>query len=155
MLKCKLMELRKRIKSIRLGKTQRKILLILGGGMLLGLSRSPKQYFEIIKALRKEWTNINEQALERSLRSLKNLKLIEQHSLPNGELSFQVSNKGERYALAFNIFEIRLTKSKTWDGKWRIVLFDIPEKYKKVRDALRYHIKKLGFHELQKSVFVL
>ena len=32
--------------------------------------------------------------------------------------------------------------------------FDIPEKIKKVREALRYHLKNLGFKELHRSVFV-
>jgi len=43
---------------------------------------------------------------------------------------------------------------KKWDGKWRIVVFDIPEKKKGVRNALRRKLKELGFYELQKSVFV-
>ena len=35
--------------------------------------------------------------------------------------------------------EIRQTK---WDGEWRIVIFDIPEKFKKAREALKVKIKK-------------
>ena len=34
-------------------------------------------------------------------------------------------------------------------------MFDIPERLKKVRETLRYQLKRLGFLELQKSVFVL
>jgi DNA-binding transcriptional regulator PaaX len=34
------------------------------------------------------------------------------------------------------------------------VVFDIPEKLKRGRDALREKLKELGFYELQKSVFV-
>jgi len=45
-------------------------------------------------------------------------------------------------------------KRENWDGKWRIVVFDIPEKIKRGRDALREKLKELGFYELQKSVFV-
>ena len=40
------------------------------------------------------------------------------------------------------------------DGEWRIVIFDIPEKFKKAREALRMKLKELGFLELQKSVFI-
>lgn len=35
-----------------------------------------------------------------------------------------------------------------------MVLFDIPEKIRKGRDALRDKLKDLGFYELQKSVWV-
>lgn len=40
------------------------------------------------------------------------------------------------------------------DGKWRIVVFDIPEKKRHGRDALREKLCELGFYELQKSVLV-
>jgi len=40
------------------------------------------------------------------------------------------------------------------DGVWKLVIFDIPEKRKKVRDALRGHLRQIGFYELQKSVFI-
>ena len=33
-------------------------------------------------------------------------------------------------------------------------MFDVPEKIKRVRDALRMHFKEMGFYEFQKSVFV-
>lgn len=45
-------------------------------------------------------------------------------------------------------------KRGEWDGKWRLVVFDIPERIKKARDALRGKLRELGFYELQKSVWV-
>lgn len=45
-------------------------------------------------------------------------------------------------------------QNKPWDGKWRIVMFDIEEIKKVVRDRLRRKLKELGFGMLQKSVFV-
>ena len=42
---------------------------------------------------------------------------------------------------------------KKLDGKWRIVMFDIPEKYRGARNALRNILRQLGFFEYQKSVF--
>lgn len=43
---------------------------------------------------------------------------------------------------------------KKWDGSWYIVTYDIPESKKKLREILRENLKKLGFGELQKSVWV-
>ena len=41
-----------------------------------------------------------------------------------------------------------------WDSKWRVVMFDIPEKLRRLRDSLRLHFREIGLIELQKSVFV-
>lgn len=39
-------------------------------------------------------------------------------------------------------------------GKWRLVVFDVPEKHKKAREALRRKLKNLCFFRLQDSVWV-
>jgi DNA-binding transcriptional regulator PaaX len=49
---------------------------------------------------------------------------------------------------------MKIKEQGQWDGRWRIVFFDIPEKRRKARDALRDKLRDLGFYELQKSVFV-
>ena len=54
----------------------------------------------------------------------------------------------------YNLNEMAIKKPKRWDGKWRIVLFDIPEKIRKTRDIFRHHLNQLEFYEFQKSVFV-
>lgn len=41
-----------------------------------------------------------------------------------------------------------------WDGLWHIVVFDIPEKYKWARLALRDKLLDLGFFPYQKSVYI-
>lgn len=40
-----------------------------------------------------------------------------------------------------------------WDGKWRIVVFDIPEKRRTVRNILRSRLKLWGFTPWQQSVW--
>ena len=45
-------------------------------------------------------------------------------------------------------------KTDKWDGKWRVVIFDIPEVNKRIRQALRETLKVLGFWPLQKSVWI-
>jgi len=44
--------------------------------------------------------------------------------------------------------------SEKWDGKWRLVIYDIPEKLRDARDALRYFLQAHHFIRLQNSVFV-
>lgn len=43
--------------------------------------------------------------------------------------------------------------NKDWDGKWRLVIFDIPEKQKRLRNTLRQKLKEWGFKYWQKSLW--
>ncbi|MCX6730101.1 MAG: hypothetical protein NT058_01220 [Candidatus Portnoybacteria bacterium] len=47
-----------------------------------------------------------------------------------------------------------IQKKEEWDGKWRIVIFDVSEERRNNRDFLRKQLKWIGFKELQKSVWV-
>ncbi len=46
------------------------------------------------------------------------------------------------------------TKQKLKNKQYVIVIFDIPEKYRKGRDSLRYFLKDIGFEQLQESVWI-
>lgn len=41
-----------------------------------------------------------------------------------------------------------------WDGKWRVVMFDVPEKRKKIRDTLRMLLRSAGFIHFQDSAWI-
>src|SRR3989344_6024245 len=45
-------------------------------------------------------------------------------------------------------------QEKIWDGKWKILIFDIDEINRGTRDSLRIKLKYLGFGLLQKSVWI-
>lgn len=47
----------------------------------------------------------------------------------------------------------KLLENEHWDGKWRIVIFDIPEKHRRLRDALRGQLRSFQFKPWQKSVW--
>lgn len=51
-------------------------------------------------------------------------------------------------------FPLLYLQNKPWDGKWRIVMFDIAEIQKRKRDYLREKLRELGFGMLQESVFI-
>lgn len=137
-----------------LGTTQKKILILLLGGMALGLSNSPRRYFRILKKMRRAWNWVEEQNLKRAIKSLYQSKLIKAKYNSDGTVTLILTDKGKERALTYNFNEMKIKKPKRWDGKWRIVLFDIPEKLRKIRDIFRSHLKELGFCEFQKSVFV-
>ena len=43
---------------------------------------------------------------------------------------------------------------KEWDGKWRMIVFDIPDGASEKRDQLRWLLKRHGFIKLQASVYI-
>jgi len=132
----------------------KKVILLLGGGLLLGLSRNPNNYFKILKAIGKEWGDIDKRALHRAIKNLYKSKIIDVKEDKNGVTTLVLTEKGKQKVLKYNLDKIIVPKMKKLDNKWRVVIFDIPESRKKIRDALRFHLKKMGFFEFQKSVFI-
>lgn len=63
----------------------------------------------------------------------------------------QINFKSKRTLL---YSEAQKAKRKKWDGKWRVVVFDVWENTRFKRDALRYEIKNFGFVQLQRSVWI-
>ena len=49
---------------------------------------------------------------------------------------------------------VMFKKPKRWDKKWRIVIFDLPEKKRSLRTKLRKTLLSVGFYKLQNSVWV-
>lgn len=47
-----------------------------------------------------------------------------------------------------------IRRPKQWDKLWRIVAYDFPEQQRSHRNALRYVLKKIGFLQIQKSVWI-
>jgi len=56
--------------------------------------------------------------------------------------------------LAEYILRRKKVFDKKWDGKYRVVIFDIPEKKRKTRDWLRNELYALRYQKLQESVFI-
>ncbi len=138
----------------RLGPNQQKALLLVFAGVGLSLARTPKQYFKVLEGTAEEWRKINKQSVERAIYNLYKSKLISECENPDGSLTMVLTDKGKKKIATFNIDNMEIKKPKVWDKKWRMVIFDIPEKYKPAREALRETLKRLGFYEYQKSVLV-
>jgi len=70
----------------------------------------------------------------------------------NDRQHLEITNKGKRQLIEFDIDTIEIKKQEL-DGKWRLVIFDIPEKFRLARDVLRDKLKEIGFVKVQKSVW--
>lgn len=135
-------------------RTKRKVLLLLFAGVALGFSRSPKNYFKILEGVAKEWEEVDRKRLIEIVREFYIERMVSFKEKEDGTVEIVLTKDGRKKALEFQFDEMKIKKPDKWDGKWRMVIFDIPEKKKKAREALRDKLKNLGFKELQKSVFV-
>ena len=134
--------------------TKEKILLLLSAGVALSLSRTSKQYFKIVKNFPKEWRNIELKRLYRVVREFYNDRLIDYKESEDGAVSIVLTKEGIKKSVKFKLDEMKIKIPPKWDGEWRIVIFDIPERFKKAREALRNKLEDIGFIKLQESVFV-
>ena len=73
-----------------------------------------------------------------------------------------VEKGGKRYAritedgkhmLNLETARMQVVKKKRWDRRWRLVIFDIPERRRSVRIRLRKFMVSCGFERLQDSVW--
>jgi len=97
--------------------------------------------------------NATERArIKLSVRRLEKGGLIEATG-SKGE-SFTLTQKGKEKAMRYAIEQMKIVSQKTWDKKWRLIMFDVPEDKKQARRAINLALKKLGCVQYQKSVFI-
>jgi len=92
--------------------------------------------------------------IKSAIQSIQRQKLIEYVRGRDGKTIIKITNKGKNKLRAFSIELVKIKKPKKWDGKWRLVMFDIPIRFTKGREALRYHLKDLNFFQFQKSAWI-
>jgi len=72
----------------------------------------------------------------------------------NHQIYISLTKEGRKKAGRFQIDCLKVSQPKKWDGKWRIVIFDIAQLQKIKRDAFRGKLRELGFFPLQKSIWI-
>ncbi|MDO8590424.1 MAG: hypothetical protein Q7R65_00415 [bacterium] len=66
----------------------------------------------------------------------------------------KLTPKGEAKLRQLELHDYKLKKPKRWDKKWRVLIFDIREEKKLLRDKVRRTLGIIGFVRLQDSVWV-
>ena len=144
----------------RYGETTREILsYLLLAGVIVISATSPYFLINIARAISKDKKffkrKIEDYKIARAAKRLQDDRLIILKELENGKFSVELSEKGKRKIKEIQFDGLTVKKPDFWDKKWRVVIFDIPDKYRRrSRDALRDKLKEIGFCQLQKSVWV-
>jgi DNA-binding transcriptional regulator PaaX len=91
------------------------------------------------------------QAEKNALERLKNKGWI----IVDNDQRFHITKQGE-LALGRVVRQTKdgLSATRTWDGKWRLFAFDIPERLRVLRRELRLVLRRAGFIQLQQSLWV-
>jgi len=130
------------------------VLALAFGGVVALAASSPFFVSGLLKELsRRNKKTYNRQSFCNAFYRLKRegLLLVQER---NHQIYISLTKEGERRAGRYQINKLSIQKQKRWDQKWRIVIFDVKHKQRIKREALRGFLKRLGFYQLQKSVWV-
>ena len=98
--------------------------------------------------------DIDKRAVKDAFYYLKKRNLII-GEIVNGQLHIRLTAEGIKEAAKYRINDLKINCSKQWDEKWRIIIFNPSKKEKSKKQALLRKIKELGFHDLQKNVWIM
>lgn len=112
-------------------------------------------FYENIKEEKtlKKWNKFNVPRLRYILHRLHRQKLIEV-SEENDYSVVQLTRKGKLQTLKYKLDEMTLEKPRQWDGRWRLIIYDITKFKRRQQAAFRRMLKKLHMLPLQKSVYL-
>ncbi len=132
--------------------------LIFAAATAIALS-SPQGTRGFIKELKKhlesgsDKNSINPKNLSQALYRFKKRKLISIKKDGNKTL-IKLTEKGKERRIEYVFQDMRIENRGSWDKRWRMVFFDIPEKHGNARRNFTSKLKKLGFLQFQKSVWI-
>lgn len=125
--------------------------VIAAGGIVVGTAAVPSLPIILVGAV-KVWRDVNKKDLGRIIKRLEKQEMLAIREVGN-KVHIEITEKGKKRILAYDFENIEL-KAKKRDGKWRLIIFDIPEGRKRNREAFRAKLVQLGCIRLQDSVFV-
>lgn len=92
--------------------------------------------------------------IKRAINQLRQRRLVRVKELDDG-FELRITTAGREIVKKLALDDLTIKPMDRWDGIWRIVGFDVPERDKPAREALRALLKRLGFYRLQKSVWII
>ncbi len=134
----------------------RDVLFMAATGTLVLSSLFAPNVAQLLKPLmrwRRNWDKMDRRRIYNAIERLNKKRLIELVE-KGDQIHIKITANGKNLLKRFDYDDLELLKAKKWDKKWRLVIFDIPEKNKKERLAISKKLKDIGFYPIQKSVFI-
>lgn len=99
------------------------------------------------------WKRFNIPYLKRTLLRLEKQKLVEIAEESKMQV-VKITNQGKQKIIKMALDELIIEKPKIWDGKWRLISFDVPEKLARERKRFVEYLNAWDFYPLHKSVYL-
>ncbi|KKQ90514.1 MAG: hypothetical protein UT11_C0004G0016 [Berkelbacteria bacterium GW2011_GWA2_38_9] len=115
---------------------------IIEAGYLANKSQDFRERYELFKSY-------NPKTIKHRINEMTKLGLLEQI-----EDEYLLTKRGKLLYQKMDAFFLDLPKNIPWDGRFDILIFDIPQFRARERDFLRNILKRAGFLAFQKSVYV-
>lgn len=117
----------------------------------LALSKNKREKFLLYKYL--EDNSIERSDFLRKISVLKKKGYIERFC--EGKESYaEITEKGKKSLNKYEFSRLNFQRPEHWDKRWRVIISDIPEKQRVLRNGIRAKLYEVGFLQIQKSVFV-
>jgi len=92
-------------------------------------------------------------AITRALKNLSEKGELENHEAEHSSF-LRLTDQGRQRMRTMKLDQDTFPIPTTWDGKWRVVILNLPEEQKEQRNALRYLLKKANFVCAKNSVWI-
>lgn len=106
------------------------------------------------KPMRNLYASLDKRARDReAMRIIRNMK-AQGYLTGDYEHSLRLTPKAKKRYERIVLDSLTITQPEIWDKKWRIIMYDIPQKQATSRQAFGRKLREIGCHQLQKSVWI-
>ncbi len=142
-------------KRMRNSKIQRAVLTSLYTVGVISIALAMPNVLSVLRHIdpNKKDSENRRYAVNNAIKRLRDKGLVAWKETEKG-VFLRLTEGGERTLRLIERNEFKSIKPRKWDGKWRIIIFDIREKRKGTREKFRKKLQQIGFLKLQNSVWV-
>jgi len=126
---------------------------LFAGGVLTTALVAPN-ILVVLDGLSRRRFYAKKEQLGKKLREQSSRKCLSYKRTGEGTYRIELTQKGKHTAVRYALQNFTLQRKQSWDGRWRLITFDIPRKQNKARDAIRHKLVEIGMARIQDSVFV-
>ncbi len=124
-------------------------LLVAGTILLIDLGTRDSGVRRLLRELSKADSSAERIRIVRKLREMVRTGLLIRTSK-----RYVAGKKGKGLLSEEEVWALTIPKQGKWDGRWRMVLYDVPVRKRRQRNALRMRLQEMGLVMYQASVWV-
>ena len=140
------------MKKVHIGPVAEVILGVIAVTGVISIAVCAPNALQLLKPFFKKKKYSPRASVARNIESLISSGLVKRTYSKDGEHRLELTRRGKWEAGIRSALPGQ--KKKKWDGKWRVVIFDVPNTKTNMRIELTRGMRMYGFELLQKSVWI-